>query len=81
MFTDEHRVILYPKVNSQMNVIKSEEGKKTLHNYEENKKRTFYRLKLEISLMIAGDHQSGLSHLIFFSGIQKNFSYKQFMFL
>ena len=55
MFTDECRVVLYPKVNPQINVISlSEEYKKNLHTFEVNKKRTIYRPKFEISLMIAG---------------------------
>ena len=81
MFTDECRVVLYPKVNPQINVIRlSEEDKKNLHTFEVNKKRTFYRQKFEISLMIAGGITNyGLSNLIFCSGTQNNFSYKQFL--
>ena len=81
MFTDECRVVLYPKVNPQINVIRlSEEDKKNLHTFEVNKKRTFYRPKFEISLMIAGGITNyGLSNLIFCSGTQNNFSYKQFL--
>ena len=81
MFTDECRVVLYPKVNPQINVIRlSEKDKKNLHTFEVNKKRTFYRPKFEISLMIAvGITKYGLSHLIFCSGTQNIFSYKQFL--
>ena len=44
MFTDECRVVLYPKVNPQINVIRlSEEDKKNLHTFEVNKKRACYR--------------------------------------
>ena len=81
MFTDECRVVLFPKVNPQINVIRlSEEDKKNLHTLEVNQKRTFYRPKFEISLMIAGGiSKYGLSHLVFCSGTQNNFSYKQFL--
>ena len=72
---------MYPKINSQINVIRlSEEDKKNLHSFEVNKKRTFYRPKFEISLMIAGGISNyWLSHLVFCSGTQNNFLYKQFL--
>ena len=81
MFTDECRVVLYPKVNPQINVIRlSDINKKNIYTFEVNKKRTFYRPKFEISLMVAGGiSKYGLSNLVFRSGIQNNFSYKQFL--
>ena len=46
----------------------------------EVKKRTFYRPKFEISLIIAGGiSKYGLSQFVFCSGIQNIFSYKQFL--
>ena len=74
------RVVLYPKVNPQINVIKlSVKEKKNLNTFVVNKKRTFYRTKVEISLMIAsGISKYGLSYFVFCSGTKNNFSYKQF---
>ena len=55
IFTDECRVVLYPRVNPKINVIRlNDEDKKNIHSYEVNKKRTFYRPKFEVSLMIGG---------------------------
>ena len=81
IFTDECRVVLYPRVNPKINVIRlNDEDKKNIHSYEVNKKRTFYRPKFEVSLMIAGGiTEYGLSNLVFCSGTMNNFSYKQFL--
>lgn len=81
MFTDECRVVLYPKINPQINVIRlSKEDRQNIHTMEVNKKRTFYRPKFEVSLMIAGGiSKYGLSNLVFCSGTQNSFSYRQFL--
>ena len=81
IFTDECRVVLYPRVNPKINVIRlNDEDKKNILSYEVNKKRTFYRPKFEVSLMIAGGiTEYGLSNLVFCSGTMNNFSYKQFL--
>ena len=81
MFTDECRVVLYPKVNPQINVIRLFDiDKKNIYTFEVNKKRAFYRPKFEISLIVSGGiSKYGLSKLVFCSGTQNNFSYKQFL--
>ena len=54
--------------------------KKNFHSIDVNKKRTFFRPKFEVILMIAGGiYKAGLSNLVFFSGIMNDFSYKQFL--
>ena len=53
--TDEYRLILYPKVNPKINVKRlNDEDKKNIFSYEVNKKRTFFKPKFDISLVIAG---------------------------
>ena len=81
MFTDECRIILFPKVNPKINVIRlNDQDKKNIHSFEVNKKRTFFKTKFEISLMVAGGiSKVGLSNLVFCSGTMNNFSYKQFL--
>ena len=55
IFTDEYRLILYPKVNPKINVKRlNDEDKKNILSYEVNKKRTFFKPKFDISLVIAG---------------------------
>ena len=81
IFTDECRIVLFPKVNPRINVIRlNDYDKKNIHTYEVNKKKTFFRPKFEISLMVAGGiTKYGLSNLVFFSGTMRNFAYKQFL--
>ena len=81
MFTDECRVILYPKRNPEINVIRlNTEDKKNIHSFEVNKKRTFFKTKFEISIMVAGGiSRYGLSNLVFCSGAMNNINYKQFL--
>ena len=81
MFTDECRVILFPKTNPKINVIRlNSEDKKNIHSFEVIKKRTFFKTKFEISVIIAGGiSKFGLSNLVFCSGTMNNFSYKQFL--
>ena len=81
MFTDECRVILYPKRNPEINVIRlNSEDKKNIHSFEVNKKRTFFKTKFEISIMVAGGiSRYGLSNLVFCSRAMNNFNYKQFL--
>ena len=48
MFTDECRVVLYQKINPQINVIRlSEKDKKNLHTFEVNEKEHFLDLNLK----------------------------------
>ena len=55
MITDECRVVLYPKINPKINMIRfGDNDKKNLHTYEVNKKRTYDRPKFETSIMIEG---------------------------
>ena len=55
IFTDECRVVLYPKVNPKINVIRlNDQDKKNIHTFEVNKKRTYFRPKYETSIMVAG---------------------------
>ena len=81
IFTDECRVVLYPKVNPKINVIRlNDQDKKNIHTFEVNKKRTYFRPKYETSIMVAGGiTKYGLSNLIFCVGSMNNFSYKQFL--
>ena len=81
IFTDECRIVLFPKVNPKINVIRlNENDKKNIHTYEVNKKKTFFRPKFETSVMVAGGiTKYGLSNLVFCSGAMNNFSYKQFL--
>ena len=81
IFTDECRIVLYPKINPKINVIRlNSEDKKNIHTFEVNKKRTYFRPKYETSIMVAGGvTKYGLSNLIFCSGSMNNFSYKQFL--
>ena len=69
IFTDECRIVLFPKVNPKINVIRlNENDKNNIHTYEVNKKKTFFRPKFEISLMVAeGITKYGLSNLVFCS--------------
>ena len=80
-FTDECRVVLVPKLNRQNNYIRySKEDRKTLWNPNTQEKRENETPKFEQSIMIAGGIcKYGLSNLVFCSGSQNNFSYKQFL--
>ena len=80
-FTDECRVVLFPKLNKQNNTIRySKDERKNRWNPEIEKKRENATPKFEQSIMIAGGIcKYGLSNLIFCSGTQNNFSYKQFL--
>ena len=81
MFTDECNVVLFPRINPKINVIRlNDEDKKNIHTFEVNQKRTYFRPKYETSIMVAGGiTKYGLSNLIFCSGTMNNFSYKQFL--
>ena len=65
----------------KINVIRlNSEDKKNIHSFEVNKKRTFFKTKFEISIMVAGGiSRYGLSNLVFCSGAMNNFNYKQFL--
>ena len=80
-FTDECRVVLYPKLNKQNNVIRfNKEDRKQRWKPEIEQRRENATPKFEQSIMIAGGIcKYGLSNLIFCSGNQNNFSYKQFL--
>ena len=80
-FTDECRVVLFPKLNKQNNAIRyNKEERKNRWKPEIEKKRENATPKFEQSIMIAGGIcKYGLSNLIFCSGTQNNFSYKQFL--
>ena len=80
-FTDECRVVLIPKLNKQNNYIRySKEDRKNRFMPEIQNKRENETFKFEQSIMIAGGVcKYGLSSLIFCSGIQNNYSYKQFL--
>ena len=81
LFTDECRIVLFPKVNPKINVIRfNENDKKNIYTYEVNKKRNFFTPKFEVSIMVAGGIcRYGLSNLVFCSGTMNNFAYKQFL--
>ena len=81
IFTDECRIVLYPKINPKINVIRlNSEDKKNIHTFEVNKKRTYFQPKYETSIMVAGGiTKYGLTNLIFCSGTMNNYSYKQFL--
>ena len=56
------------------------QDKKNIHSFEVKKKRTFFKTKFEISVMVErGISKFGLSNLVFCSGTMNNFSYKQFL--
>ena len=80
-FTDECRVVLYPKLNSHNNFIRYDKEKRANRwNPDIHKKRANETPKFEKSIMIAGGIcKYGLSNLVFCSGTQNNFSYKQFL--
>ena len=80
-FTDECRVVLFPKLNKQNNVIRfNKEDRKERWKPEIEQRRENATPKFEQSIMIAGGVcKYGLSNLIFCSGTQNNFSYKQFL--
>jgi len=69
IFTDECRVILFPRRNPKINIIRfNEDDKKNIHSNEVNKKRTFFRPKFEVGIMIKGGiSKYGLSNLVFCS--------------
>ena len=47
IFTDESRVVLYPRINPKINIIRLNDfDKKNIHSYELNKKRSFLRENL-----------------------------------
>ena len=81
IFTDECRIVLYPKINPKINVIRlNSEDKKNIHTFEVSKKRTYFQPKYETSIMVAGGiTKYGLTNLIFCSGTMNNYSYKQFL--
>lgn len=80
-FTDECRVVLYPKLNSHNNFIRyDKEEKANRWNPYIQRKRANETPKFEKSVMIAGGIcKYGLSNLVFCSGTQNSFSYKQFL--
>ena len=80
-FTDECRVVLYPKLNKQNNFIRNDKQEREKRWLPEiQKKRENETPKFEKSIMIAGGVcKYGLSNLVFCSGTQNNFSYKQFL--
>ena len=81
LFTDECRVVLFPKLNKANNIIRySKEERMSRFKPEIQKKRTNEVPKFEQSIMIAGGFcHYGLTNLVFCSGTQNNFSYKQFL--
>ena len=81
VFTDECRVILFPKLNKQNNMIRySKEERKNRWKPDIQKKRENSTPKFEQSIMIAGGiSKDGLTNLVFCSGTQNNFSYRQFL--
>ena len=81
LFTDECRVVLFPKFNKANNIIRyNEKERKMRWKPEIQKKRTNATPKFEQSIMIAGGIcKYGLTNLVFCSGTQNNFSYKQFL--
>ena len=80
-FTDECRVVLYPKLNKQNNFVRfNKENRENRWKPEIQNIRANETPKFEQSIMIAGGISCyGLSSLIFCSGTQNNFSYKQFL--
>ena len=81
LFTDECRVVLFPKINKSTNVIRfNSEDRKMRWKPEIQQKRANEIPKFEQSIMIAGGIcKYGLTNLVFCSGTQNNFSYKQFL--
>ena len=81
LFTDECRVVLFPKINRSTNVIRfNSEDRKMRWKPEIQQKRANEIPKFEQSIMIAGGIcKYGLTNLVFCSGTQNNFSYKQFL--
>ena len=81
LFTDECRVILFPKLNKQNNLIRySKEERKNRWRPDIQKKRENSTPKFEQLIMIAGGIcKYGLTNLVFCSGTQNNFSYRQFL--
>ena len=81
LFTDECRVVLFPKLNKENNIIRySKEERMSRFKPEIQKKRTNEVPKFEQSIMIAGGIcHYGLTNLVFCSGTQNNFSCKQFL--
>ena len=81
LFTDECRVVLFPKLNKANNIVRyNKEERMSRYKPEIQKKRTNEVPKFEQSIMIAGGIcHYGLTNLVFCSGTQNNFSYKQFL--
>ena len=81
LLTEECRVILFPKLNKQNNLIRySKEERKNRWMPDIQKKRENSTPKFEQLIMIAGGIcKYGLTNLVFCSGIQNNFSYRQFL--
>ena len=81
LFTDECRVVLFPKFSKVNNIIRYNiEDRKMRWKPEIQKKRANEIPKFEQSIMIAGGIcKYGLTNLVFCSGTQNNFSYKQFL--
>ena len=81
MFTDECRVVLIPKLNRQNNYIRyTKEDRKNRFIPEIQNKKENETYKFDQSIMIAGGVcKYGLSNLVFCSGFQNNYSYKQFL--
>ena len=80
VFSDECRVILFPKLNKQNNMIRySKEERKNRWKPDIQNKGENSSPKFEQSIMIAGGiSKYGLTNLVFCSGTQNNFSYRQF---
>ena len=74
-------MVLFPKLNKQNNFVRfSKENKENRWKPEIQEKMSNETPKFEQSIMIAGGiSKYGLSSLIFCSGTQNNFSYKQFL--
>ena len=81
LFTDECRVVLFPKLNKQNNIIRyNKEDLKKRWKPQIQEKKSNESPKFEQSIMIAGGIcKYGLTSLIFCSGTQNNYSYKQFL--
>lgn len=80
-FIDKCRVVLYQKLNTHNNFIRyDKDERKNRWIQKIQKKRANETPKFEKSVMIDGGIcKYGLSSLVFCSGTQNNFSYKQFL--
>ena len=67
IFTDERQVILFPRINPKINIIRFNEAeKKNIHSYEVNKKRAIFRPKFEVGIMIVEGFQNMVYPIWFF---------------